>query len=252
MDGPIFFVSDTHFKVNGSSADERRKRVSFIDFLSRIDGAKRLYLVGDIFDFWFEYRSVVPRHYHEILEAVSSLKRGGTDIYLTGGNHDFWFGSYMTDALGFTILPPLAVQELQGKRIVITHGDALIPHDIAYKALKAVIRSHPVIALARAVHPDILFAFARQFSKASKGITEKQTERCARLLRAMAPTSFFRWDNDIFVMGHVHYPCIDTFGQKVFVILGDWEEHCSYGELSGGTISLKYYRPRETTLTENR
>jgi UDP-2,3-diacylglucosamine pyrophosphatase LpxH len=158
----------------------------------------------------------------------------------------------MTDTLGFTILPPLAVHELQGRRIAITHGDALLPRDVAYKTLKAVIRSRPVVAFARAIHPDILFAFARSFSKASKGITEKRTERSARVLRAMAPTSFFRWGNDVFVMGHIHYPCVDAFGEKVFVILGDWEEHCSYGELSGGAISLKSYRPSETALTENR
>ena len=252
MDGPVFFVSDTHFKFDGGSIEEKRKRAYFLDFLEGIGGAPRLYLVGDIFDFWFEYRSVVPRYYREILDSLSGLKRRGTEIFMTGGNHDFWYGSYITDTLGFTVLPPLAVHELQGKRIVITHGDTLLPRDAAYKTLKTVIRSRPAIALARAVHPDILFAFARRFSMASKGITEKKTERYARLLRAMAQNAFFRWDNDVFVMGHVHYPCIDTFGEKVFVILGDWERHYSYGELSGGTISLGYYRPKETTFTENR
>jgi len=252
LNDSILFIADTHFRFDGSTPDERDKRLSFIEFLERSDAPRRLYLLGDIFDFWFEYRSVIPRYYRDIIEALAGLKGRGTEILLTGGNHDFWYGSYFAETLGFTLLPQLAVHELQGKRVVVTHGDALLPRDFGYKALKAVIRSRPAVACARAVHPDILFGFAASFSRFSKGLTEPQTERCARMLRSMALSSFFRWDNEIFIMGHVHYPCLDRFDEKAFVILGDWERHRSYGELAGGEISLKYYSPAETTFTEKR
>jgi UDP-2,3-diacylglucosamine hydrolase len=248
----VFFVSDTHFKYDAASIEERAKRERFFEFLARIEGAARLYLLGDIFDFWFEYPSVVPRYYCDILEALSSLRRSGTELYIAGGNHDFWLGPYISQSLGFKILPALATHEIQGLRIAMTHGDTLLPGDRAYKALKAIIRSKPAIALARAVHPDLLYAFAKRFSRASKGITEKKTERAARTLLSMAPNALFRWDNDVFIMGHIHFPCLERFGERTFVILGDWELNCSYLMIRDGRLSLGFYRPGESTLIEKR
>ena len=248
----MIFVSDTHFKYRDRSAEEKMKKATFLDFLAGLEGTSRLYLVGDIFDFWFEYRSVVPRYYRDVLDALSALKRGGTEIFLSGGNHDFWYGSFISETLGFTVLPQLAVHDLQGRRVAITHGDDLLPRDFAYKTLKALIRSRGVIALAGAVHPDILFAFAESFSKASKGVTEGRTERSARALLEMAPRSCFKWGNDTFVMGHIHYPVLERFGDKVFVILGDWEKHFTYGRLEAGELTLERYKPRPDTFNEKR
>jgi len=248
----VFFVSDTHFKFESETTEERTKKTHFMRFLAGIEGASRLYLLGDIFDFWFEYRSVVPRYYHDILDALCTLKKGGTEILLAGGNHDFWFGPYISQTLGFNLLPPLATHDIQGMKITMTHGDTLLPGDLAYKTLKAIIRSRPVVAIAHAIHPDVLYAFARRFSKASKQITESRTERSARILLEMARDSFFKWGNDAFVMGHIHYPCMENFSEKTFVILGDWERNCSYLELADGRLSLRFYRPAEKTVTENR
>jgi UDP-2,3-diacylglucosamine hydrolase len=248
----VFFVSDTHFKCDAVSIEERTKRDRFFDFLARIDGASKLYLMGDIFDFWFEYRSVVPRFYHDVLDALSSLRKSGTEVYIAGGNHDYWLGPYISEALGFNILPTLVTHEIQGLKITMTHGDNLLPRDLAYKTLKSVIRSRPAIALARTLHPDALYGFARRFSRASKGITEKKTERAAKTLLSKAPGAFFRWGNDAFVMGHIHYPCLEHFGERTFVILGDWERNCSYLKITEGRLSLGFYRPGENTLIENR
>lgn len=248
----VFFISDTHFKFESESAEEQTKKARFTGFLADIQGASRLYLLGDIFDFWFEYRSVVPRYYHDIIDALSALKNSGTEIFLAGGNHDFWFGPYVSTSLGFHLLSPLATHEIQGKRITMTHGDTLLPGDIAYKTLKTIIRSRPLIALAQTIHPDLLYGFAKVFSRASKQITEKKTERYARALLAMAPDAFFKWNNDAFIMGYIHYPSLTTFDDKTFVILGDWERHCSYVELADGRLTLRFYRPAENTLTENR
>ncbi len=248
----VFFVSDTHFRFDGLGADERAKRDLFISFLAGLEGASRLYLLGDIFDFWFEYRSVVPRYYRDVLDALSSLRRSGTGIYIAGGNHDFWLGSFVSETLGFTILPPFATHTIQGIKVTMTHGDELLPGDYGYKLLKAVIRSRPAVAAARAVHPDLLYAFARRFSRASKGFTEKKTERAAKTLLAMAENSFFRWGNDAFVTGHIHRPCIERFGERTFVILGDWERNFSYLEMREGRLSLKFYKPIENTLIEKR
>ncbi len=248
----VFFLSDAHFKYDGSNPDERLKRDRFISFIARIEGASRLYLLGDIFDFWFEYASVVPRYYGDILDALAALKRSGTAIYIAGGNHDFWLGSHVSGTLGFEILPLRATHAIQGVTVAMTHGDELLPGDRGYKMLKAVIRSRPAVALARAVHPDLLYAFARHFSRASKGITAKKTERAAKALLSMAEGAFFTAGNDAFVMGHIHYPCIERFGEHTFAIIGDWERNFSYLEMREGRFSLKFYRPGENTLSENR
>lgn len=252
MKDSVFFLSDAHFRYDGSEPGERLKRDRFISFVSGIEGASRLYLLGDIFDFWFEYRSVVPRYYQDILDALSALGKSGTEICIAGGNHDFWLGSHISETLGFTILPHRATHTIQGVAVTMTHGDDLLPGDRGYKMLKAVIRSRPAIALARAVHPDLLFAFARGFSRASKGITAKKTERAAKTLLSMADGAFFNGGNAAFVMGHIHYPCIERFGERTFVIIGDWERNFSFLEMRGGRFSLRFYRPGENTASENR
>jgi len=171
---------------------------------------------------------------------------------MTGGNHDFWLGPYFSETLGFTILPSITTQTLQGRTITLTHGDMLLPCDYAYKTLKTIIRSRPVVALARLLHPDTLYGFALRFSKASKGITQKKTERSKNTVVSLAENSFFRWGNDVFVMGHIHFPCIERFGDKVLVILGDWEDHFSYLRLDEGRFYLERYSAAEKTLIEKR
>ncbi len=247
MSENIFFLSDTHFKYHSITDNERKKRRYFLSFLRSIKGSESLYLVGDIFDFWFEYKSAVPKYFGDILAGLYELRGSGTNIFMTGGNHDYWIGSYLTDTIGINPLPLLTTLDIQGLRVTVTHGDMLLPGDYTYKMLKAVIRSRPAIALARLVHPDLLFGFAKHFSRASKGITHKKTAASARTLITMAPGSFYRWKNDVFITGHIHYPHIERFGEKTFVILGDWENHYSYARLSGGTVTLEYYEPFENT-----
>jgi UDP-2,3-diacylglucosamine hydrolase len=238
----VYFLSDTHFKYDAGNPRESNKRALFASFLRSIHGASRLYLVGDIFDFWFEYRSVIPKYYGDVLEAIGSLARSGTQVFLTGGNHDHWFGSYLPGTYGIEILPQGAVHDIQGRKVMLTHGDDLLPGDYGYKALKAIIRSRPVIGFAKLFHPDLLYGFAAMFSRTSKGLTQGSTRRCAERLTAMAPDHFFTGGNDAFVMGHVHLPRIEDFDGRTFIILGDWETHFSYARLEGGVFSLEYYQ----------
>jgi UDP-2,3-diacylglucosamine hydrolase len=248
----VFFTSDAHFRFDATDPWERSRRDRFRSFLMSIRGASRLYLLGDIFDFWFESRGFVPRIYDDILEALADLKASGTAIHICGGNHDWWLGPHITDTLGFSVLPPIATHEMQGLRVTMTHGDSLLPGDLAYKTLKVIIRSRAVVALAREMPPRLLFGFARRFSKASKAVTTARTERSARALIAMAPSSFYKWHNDIFIMGHVHYPHLERFGNRTFAIIGDWERHFSYLALEDGVLSLRRYGAGDTTRIENR
>ena len=247
----VYFLSDTHFKYDGAEPREREKRDRFRSFIDSIAGCSRLYLVGDTFDFWFEYRSVIPKYYHDVLEPLGRLAAGGTEVFVMGGNHDHWFGPYLEDSLGMKVLPPgPAVHEIQGRKIVLTHGDALLPGDYGYKLLKWLIRSRPVIALARLFHPDLLYAFAASFSRTSKGLTHKKTEACADRLTEMAESQFFKNNNDAFIMGHVHLPRLVDFSGRTFIILGDWEAHFSYARLEGGIFTLERYGQSLTDQTD--
>jgi UDP-2,3-diacylglucosamine hydrolase len=252
LDKSIFFISDTHFAYHNTGENESKKRSLFLEFLDRIRGAERLYLLGDIFDFWFEHGKSMPGYYDDVLEGLRRLVDSGTATFITGGNHDHWLGSYFPEKLGITVLPTMVTHELQGRTVTMTHGDTLLPGDYAYKALKAVIRSRPVITLARMVHPALLYRLAGHFSSASKGMTHKKTEHAAETLLQRAGDSFFKWGNDVFIMGHVHFPVLRRFDDRAFVILGDWEEHFSYLELRGGDPSLHRYNPEEPTVSEKR
>ncbi len=247
----IYFISDTHFKYHITGEDEREKRKRFLSFIEEIGSPEALFLVGDIFDFWFEYESVVPAYYRDVLHALRGLRENGTKIFISRGNHDYWLGRYISDEIGITILPDLSIHNIQGRTVAVTHGDTLLHRDYAYKVLKSVIRNKAVIALAKCIHPDILFSFAKNFSRTSKGVTHKKTERSARELIARAPEDFFRWSNDIFIMGHIHFPVHRKFGDREFVILGDWEENFSYLEMENGNVSLKRYTSGKNTLIEN-
>jgi UDP-2,3-diacylglucosamine hydrolase len=247
----VYFLSDTHFKYHAEDSLEKKKRSLFSRFLQSIEGCSRLYLVGDIFDFWFEYGSVIPRYYGNILDSIGRLAGTGTEVFLTGGNHDHWFGSYLPETYGIELLPPAAVHTIQGRRVMITHGDNLLPGDYGYKALKALIRSRPVVSLARLIHPDLLYAIAGSFSRTSKGLTRGKTEACAETLVRMAEESFFNDGNDAFVMGHVHLPRLIDFEGRIFIILGDWETHFSYARLEEGVFTLGRYQSVGDTVSEN-
>ena len=247
----VIFLSDTHFKYKVITDEEIEKRKLFISFINDSKGVSRLYLLGDIFDFWFEHKGTEPSYYQDIISALTKLKDSGTKIYIIGGNHDYWLGHYIEEVIGNKVLPELYTETIQGRNITMTHGDMLLRGNFGYKILRAVIRNRLTIKLAERISPTLLFAFASRFSRTSKGITHKRTERSAKELIERAKAEFFKWENDAFIMGHIHYPYHETIDGKDFIILGDWEEHYSYAVLEGGVFTLERYLPGKKTLSEN-
>ncbi len=248
---PVFFISDTHLRYHKIGEKEKIKKRKLFKFLKEIRGASRLYLVGDIFDFWFEYKCCIPKFYMDILYNLRMLRESGTSIYITGGNHDFWLGSFIEEEMGFKILPQISTHKLQGRIITITHGDTLMPGDFRYKILKKVIRGRLVIKIAGIIPPGLLYKFAGWFSSTSKDFTAGKTEYWADKLVDTAEDSFFKWGNDSFIMGHIHKPVVKYFGNRIFVILGDWENHFSYLRLEDGKFATGNYKGEENTLIEN-
>ena len=234
----LYFTADMHFRSQPHHDDSARRR-AFSAFVEAIPDDAALFLLGDVFDFFFEYKAVVAKGYFDIYELLYRTRRRGVDIHLLGGNHDAWFTTFFRDELGITVHGDRILAESQGRRMCLEHGDLCIPGDQGYKRLRSVIRNPGVIKASRIVHPDWMDRLAERVSYESKKRSRTVQEEMAKELAEMAPSFFFGRGNDIFVMGHVHFPIHRIHDGKEFMIVGDWIEHCTYGKLQGGKLSLE-------------
>jgi len=236
----LVFVGDTHFRSRAQPAEAAR-RDRFTRFLASIAGGTELFLMGDIFDFFFEYRSVVPRRYLDLFCALTACRERGVATHFIGGNHDYWVGSFLADDLGVRIHRDEILLEAQGRRLVCAHGDLVIPRDWGYKVLKTIIRNPAVVAASRWIHPDLLDAVAAGVSAGSRKLQGPVQEARARALAEHAHRRFFARGNDAFVMGHIHFPLLDARDGRDFAIIGDWVEHATFVRLSGGSLTLETF-----------
>ncbi|MFH1755409.1 MAG: UDP-2,3-diacylglucosamine diphosphatase [Candidatus Latescibacterota bacterium] len=236
----MVFVSDTHFKRR-YAPDEKDRRERFLSFLGRLHAGSVLVLLGDIFDFYFEHRSTIPKHYFDIFYALCGCVQRGVRVHFLGGNHDYWTKNFLQDGLGIIVHKKRILFACQGRKILCVHGDLAMSGDVGYKILRTVIQSRPVIAAAGLLHPDLLEAIAAFVSQKSKSQQSGSHETIAHALGAAAGGRFFEQQNDVFVMGHIHHPHHVQPDGRDFVILGGWLEHFTYGRLSEGKIAVESF-----------
>jgi len=166
---------------------------------------------GDLFEFWFEYRSVIPRHLFPTLEALAALRRAGVRLTLTGGNHDRWGGPFWREQLRAEFHPDAVELELAGHRALVTHGDGVAGGELGARLLHAVTRWRPTAAAFRALHPDWGYALVRRLSPRLAGrrdpaIIEGAANAQAEWARKQLQQ---RRDLELLVMGHTHSPQLD-------------------------------------------
>lgn len=233
----LYFLSDIHFGI-GSADEERVKQRRFLALAREMEErAERCVIAGDLFDFWFEYRSVLPRGTHHVLHALASLVEHGVRVSYVVGNHDFAAGRFFRDELGIELHHGDAELEAGGTRIAVCHGDGLAPRDGGYRLLKRVIR-HPLsIALFRVLHPDAGFALARLVSRQSRGFTAAKDYGASDGMREEARRRIAAGAG-LVVMGHRHKPALEAIDGGVYVNLGDWMSHFTYGIFEDGTMTL--------------
>lgn len=208
-----------------------------------------LYLLGDIFDFWYEYNKVAPKGYIRFLGALARLSDAGIPLYLFSGNHDLWYRDYLPEQLNIEIYREPLVRELKGKKFYLAHGDGLGPGDHGYKFLKSVL-VHPLSKwLFARLHPDFGFALAATFSSASKNHNVKQHgeigpdygENDYLYIHAQ---SYLQQDPTIdhFVFGHRHlFKEMKVGEQSSCLFLGDWIVQFSYLEISDNFVGLRKF-----------
>lgn len=237
---PTYFISDIHLGL-GDRGAERAKEDLLLGFLGHVlPSAEALCIVGDLFDFWFEYRTVIPRGFHRTLSALQQYTDAGVPVHYLAGNHDFWMGDFFTEELGIRTYAEPVELLLGGKRVYLHHGDGLAPNDLGYRLIKPVLRHPWSIRLYRWLHPDIGVPLARGSSQSSRRYTSGREYGEGEGMASFAAAKLAA-GVDIVVMGHRHTPEYRSMAGGTYVNLGDWITHHTYGSLADGVITLEHW-----------
>ncbi len=233
----VFFISDAHLGAEPESAEAERTR-RLHDFLGWLpQAASTLYIAGDLFDFWFEYRTAIPRRHFPTLCALRRLGQSGVQVHYLTGNHDFWLGEFLEREVGARRHPSWLTLELQGRRIYLHHGDGLVGGDLGYRALRRILR-HPVsVRLYQLLHPDLGIPLAHACSRLSRHAKGDQPLEAERLVREVAAPRFAA-GYDAVIMGHFHHVYERREAGREFFLLGDWIRHFSFLKLEAGRFTL--------------
>ncbi|MEY3186373.1 MAG: hypothetical protein RL675_192 [Bacteroidota bacterium] len=243
----VYFLSDFHLGVpdHASSLEREKRIVAFLDQIK--DKAAMVFVVGDLFDFWFEYRTVVPKGYVRILGKLAELTDNHIPVHFFVGNHDMWMSGYFEKELNIPVFFESQTYEFNGKKMLVGHGDGLGPGDHGYKFIKKVFRNPICQFLFGLLPPFFGISLANFFSKRSRIMTGTTDEKFLgeekEWLVLYAKEKLKKEHFDFFVFGHRHLP-ID-FQLKVgsrYINLGDWIKYNSYAEFDGTDIQLKYYQ----------
>ena len=244
--GKIYFASDFHLGVpNREKSLEREKLiVQWMDEIKKDVG--ELYLMGDLFDFWFEYRTVVPKGFTRLLGKIAEFCDAGIPVSVFTGNHDMWMFDYLREELGVNIYKKPIVREFNGKKFFLGHGDGLGPGDRGYKFIKKVFANPLCQWLFARIHPNAGIGIANFWSRRSRvANAEKETfmgEEQEYLISFVKDT-LKKEHYDYFIFGHRHLPLEIKIQDSVYINLGEWVNYSSYAVFDGTKLELKYYKP---------
>jgi len=243
----IYFISDLHLGLYPPEKSiEREKFV--VQWLGSVkDNMSELYLLGDIFDFWHEYRHVIPRGHTRFLGKLAELSDSGVKLHFFTGNHDVWVYDYLPGEIGLKLYRKQQIRDINGLRFFIAHGDGLGPGDGGYKFLKSLFTNRVLQWLFARIHPNAALAFGRWWSKNSryaKGIVAEPYRGDENEFQIVfARQTIKREHFDYFIFGHRHIPFDVKIGEATRVInLGDWISHFSYAVWDGNKLELKSAR----------
>ena len=241
----IYFASDQHLGAPTPKASLPREK-KFVAWLDTIkEDAGTIFLLGDLFDFWFEYKTVVPKGFVRVLGKLAELKDAGIDIYFFVGNHDLWMRDYFQKELNIPVFHKPQEFDINGKIFLIGHGDCLGPNDHGYKRMKKVFTFPFFKWLFRWLHPDIGVRLGHYFSVKNKLISGdedarflgKENEWLAQYCRRKLTEKHY----DFFIFGHRHLPLeIELNNNSTYINLGDWIQYFTYGEFMK-TFKLKEF-----------
>jgi UDP-2,3-diacylglucosamine hydrolase len=239
----IYFASDFHLGLpTGSPPVEReRKVVSWLNSIAQ--DAKEIYLLGDIFDFWWEYKLVVPRGFTRFLGTVSSITDSGIPVHFFTGNHDLWAGDYLSVECGITLHTAPLTTQFNSKKFHLAHGEGLGTKSTGYKILLSIFRNKPLQVMYSALHPSIGVGIGHRWSlnsRLGKGITLEFLGEDGEDLIRYARSVLANEKIDYFIFGHRHLAMTYTLQpDSEILFLGDWIKNGSYAEWDGNALTFK-------------
>jgi UDP-2,3-diacylglucosamine hydrolase len=242
----IYFASDQHFGAPSSSLSLPREK-HFVAWLDQVKvDADAIFLLGDLFDFWFEYKTVVPKGFVRVLGKLAEIRDSGIPIYFFVGNHDLWMEDYFQKELNIQVFRVNQEFTFADKTFLIGHGDGKGPGDMGYKRMKKVFTNPLSKWLFRWLHPDIGMRLAQYLSVKNKLISGDEDitflgedkEWLILYSKRKLETKHYHY----LVFGHRHLPLKVIVGENSeYVNLGDWISHFTYGVFDGETLEIKKY-----------
>ena len=240
---PLYFISDLHLRLNPSEDEMQRQKRLFLFFnhISKTKGT--LFIVGDLFDFYFEYKDVIPKYYFHFYTEILQLRKSGVNTHFILGNHDFWVLDFMKNTLMYKVYEKDFEFSLNGKSFLLTHGDGLLSWDWGYRLMKKLIRSPIFVWFYRLLHPNLGYWIAKKISE-SRGHYTHSDEHNKKILNDLKHFANEKLENgiDYILCGHYHQATEKQIGSGKFVILGDWFTFDSYAEFDGEDLVLKRWK----------
>ncbi|KAA6441590.1 UDP-2,3-diacylglucosamine diphosphatase [Dyadobacter flavalbus] len=257
----VYFSSDFHLGVPSMTKSRERERL-IISWLESIEhNAQMIFLVGDIFDFWFEYNKAVPKGFVRLLGKLAELSDKGIKLVIFTGNHDMWMSGYLTDEIGATIFRnPVTYTFISGKStksILVGHGDGLGPGDNTYKVLKRIFENSFFQLMFRLMHPDVGIWIAMEWSKRSRRANDHKGEEhflgedhewLFQYCLAVEKTNH----HDYYIFGHRHLPLdMKVNDSSRYINLGEWLKQQHFAIFNGENLTLEKFDPSSVAITKN-
>ncbi|MBK8626701.1 MAG: UDP-2,3-diacylglucosamine diphosphatase [Saprospiraceae bacterium] len=256
MSKKIYFASDFHLGVDAleTSLEREKKIVRWLDECQSDMG--ELYLVGDVFDHWYEYKKVVPKGFFRLFGKLAELRDAGIPVYFFTGNHDMWMFRYFEEAFGIPIYRSPIIKIIGNSKFFIGHGDGLGPGDHGYKFIKSIFNNKICQWMFGWLHPDMGLSLMKFFSVKSRQYTgdeEPFSNPDKEWLVQFAESNQKKQNIDYYIFGHRHLPIDYTLsnGTSKYINLGEWMYAASYGVWDGTTFELKFYDSKMTKIYGN-
>ena len=244
----IYFAADFHLGVPDHASSLQRER-QIIQWLNNVrDDAHSIYLLGDIFDFWFEYKHTIPKGFVRLLGKLAELKDAGIPIIFFTGNHDMWMFDYFPQELGIPVYRKPHLIEVGEQKLLVGHGDGLGPGDNSYKILKKFFDSKICQWLFARIHPNLGMTIANKWSRRSRITNSKRDEtfqgESGEYLWVYCKEMEKSVHHDYYIFGHRHLPLnLKVTSDSTYINVGEWVNQQTYAVYDGATVELKQFNP---------
>ena len=233
----IYFISDVHLGVLDRHKDKLREDL-LLKLLDKISlDVEKIYLVGDIFDYWFDYKTVIPKYFYRTLTKIHDIRRDVCDIEFLMGNHDFGHRDFFEKELNITVHSGDIEREHHGKKFYLSHGDGKNPEDKGYLMLKKIMRNETVLKFYMKLHPNIGITLASGSSKESRKYTDKKHFGEGDSMFDFAKTKIDE-GFDYVIMGHRHKASIQTYNRGKYLNIGEWIKNPSIAAFDNNDMYL--------------